>query len=120
MDGLVPSSLQAGAPATIGTASAVTTPESVVVPEDFQKRRTSRSNAGKNLQRDSLLAIELAAAQQTARKRPPRTTIAKKRPPRTPAFQRRLKVQRLLGLLRPAGSPFTWTPLDGAWYGLPG
>jgi len=119
MDGLVPSSLQAGAPATIGTASA-TTPEAVVVPEDFQKRRTSRSNAGKNLQRDSLLAIELAAAQQTARKRPPRTTIAKKRPPRTPAFQRRLKVQRLLGLLRPAGSPFTWTPLDGAWYGLPG
>ena len=110
MEGLVPSSLQAGAPATIGTASAVTTPEAVVVPEDFQKRRTSRSNAGKNLQRDSLLAIELAAARQTARKRPPRT----------PAFQRRLKVQRLLGLLRPAGSPFTWTPLDGAWYGLPG
>ena len=51
---------------TIAAASSVAV---VVAAEDKHKRRTSRSNAGKNNLRDSLLASELAQVEREYQRR---------------------------------------------------
>mmetsp|Transcript_10749 Transcript_10749/g.20277 ORF Transcript_10749/g.20277 Transcript_10749/m.20277 type:complete len:113 (+) Transcript_10749:85-423(+) len=86
-------------------------------------RRTSRVGAGQNVKRD----LELAKQLEQTQRRGSTTPGKKKKKAATTSTQaaakvtklkkdRKLAVLRSLGLLRPLGSPYTWSPLDGQWY----
>mmetsp|Transcript_15245 Transcript_15245/g.34885 ORF Transcript_15245/g.34885 Transcript_15245/m.34885 type:complete len:121 (-) Transcript_15245:56-418(-) len=109
------------------------------------KRRSSREGAGTNRKRDSLLLEQALAAEEMQLRRTPGggakagksalgaagaslsvskgTTTTKKKGGKVPKVvakgERSRKVRAALGLLRPEGTHFTWSPEDGVpWYGL--
>ena len=112
------------------TSSSPTTTTTTTAPSNntnTNHRRTPRSNAGKNEARDSLLAFELAQAQQRARQQREKKTATKKsqaavqtlrkikKDPHRGGEPRRTRILRKLGLMRLPGSIFTWSALDGPW-----